>query len=195
MLAPKTSTNPSPKRRDRRILAIVLTLLLVFGLGVVLNSLSYWFPVEHQSIVTDTQPLESSDIEKHQKIQKLSLDFKEAVRLLHLKQYTAALPKWQQVVAQAPRMPEAQANLGFTLLGTGSAAEAESAFQISLSIRATQSNARYGLALAQAEQGRLESAIANMQIYLEIAGEKASHSMKAQALISQWQGTSRENSQ
>lgn len=192
----KKNINIQHKRHDRRIMAIVLTLFMVVGLGILLNSVSEWFPVEWESTsIYDPLPLDTTDVVQHKKVQKLSLDFKKAVSLLHLKKYTAALPLWQHVVKQAPWMPEAQVNLGFTLLGLGRSSEAESAFEAALVIQPTQSNTLYGLAMAQAAQRRFVAAITNMQAYIKLASKKSTHTTRAQTLIAQWQQATAANSQ
>ena len=166
------------RRRDVRLAAAVLTLVLVGGAGWLIQRLPGSTPPARD---------DGFDVTRHMQAQRVATRFREAVNRQHAGQPAEALPIWQEVVALAPTLPEARVNLGFTLLDLGRAAEAEAAFRQAIALRPGQANAHYGLALALAAQERFAAAATAMRRFLRHTGPGDPWLAKAHRLLERWQ--------
>ncbi len=118
------------------------------------------------------------------------LAFKQAVVMLHAKQYEHAATALHRVLALAPAMPEAHVNMGYAMLGMKRPAIARDFFRDAIALRPGQANAHYGLAEALADLGDREGAIGAMRAYLSLARADDPFVAKAKAAIEDWQGAS-----
>ncbi len=66
--------------------------------------------------------------------------FDQAVVMLHARQFEHAVTALQRVVELAPRLPEAQVNLGFAWLGLHDGPRAQRAFEAAIDLRPAQAN-------------------------------------------------------
>lgn len=113
--------------------------------------------------------------------------FDQAVLLLHAGRHAGAVAALQQVLALAPRLPEAHVNMGFALLGLGRAAAARDAFDTATTLAPGQANAYYGLAMAWEALGDLPMATGAMRSYLHLArDERPEHLARARAALWTW---------
>ncbi len=170
--------NASRQRRDVRLRAIGLTLVLIVVVGALVHGLPGTPPPARE---------DGFDVTRHMQAQRVATRFREAVNLLHTGRHAEALPAWQDVIALAPTLPEARANLGYTFLGLDRAADAEAAFRQAIALRPGQANAHYGLALALAAQMRLGEAEQAMRTFLRFSGPGDPYLAKAHELLRQWQ--------
>lgn len=118
--------------------------------------------------------------------------FEHAVMLLHTKRFAAAEAAWQALVREAPGLPEARVNLGFSLLGLGQNRRARAAFERALDLHAGQQNAYYGLALCYEREGDLELALGAMRVFVHLGGGETRHQRKAMAAIWEWSAKHRQ---
>ncbi len=152
-------SNAALRQRDIRLRAIVITLALVLLTGFGL----YLLPGK-----TGTEtPLQMADPAPFRPDARFDKQFRDAALLLHRKEYGAALEAWEGLVEKAPQMPETWVNLGYTLLGLNRHQVAEQVFQKAISLRSSQANAYYGLALALEGQDKYSDAAFNMQAFVE----------------------------
>lgn len=114
--------------------------------------------------------------------------FGQGVVMLHARQYEHALTAFHRVLALAPEMPEAHANMGYALVGLARHREAKAFFEGAIDLRPRQVNAYYGLALAAEGLGDLETARGAMRTYVHLAPEGDPHRRRAEAALWEWSG-------
>lgn len=112
--------------------------------------------------------------------------FDQGVMMLHMRQHEYAVIAFHEVLAAAPELPEAHANMGFALLGLGQWAQARSFFESAIELRREQINAYYGLAVALNELGNLPGAIGAMQSYVHRAPADDPFRARAEAALWEW---------
>jgi len=112
--------------------------------------------------------------------------FQQAVGLLQARKYDYALQGFHDVLRLRPAMPEAHANMGFALLGLQEYAAARDFFDAATEIRASQTNAYYGLAIAHQGLGDLRNALRAMQTFVHTSEAENLHRRKAEAAIWEW---------
>lgn len=162
--------------------AILVTLvILVFG-GGLLGANQGWFLSESDRV--------QAHVEEKQRIE-IDQRFKQGVIMLQAKEYDHALTAFHRVLQLAPEMPEAYVNAGFALLGKGEFAAAADFFDDATTLRHDQSNAYYGLAVAQEGMGNLRGATEAMRTYLHRAPANDSFRLKAESALWEWQAASR----
>lgn len=114
--------------------------------------------------------------------------FDQAVRLLHAGRHAEAVTVLHQVLALAPRLPEAHVNMGFALLGLARAEAARDFFDTATTLAPGQANAYYGLAMAWEALGDLPMATGAMRSYLHLArAERPEHLARARAALWTWE--------
>lgn len=113
--------------------------------------------------------------------------FDQAVVMLHARQYEHAVTALGRVVELAPRLPEAQVNLGFAWLGLHDGPRAQRAFEAAIDLRPAQANAYYGLAMALEQRGELQTALGAMRSYLHLSRADDSHRARARAALWEWE--------
>ena len=117
---------------------------------------------------------------------EVDLAFRQGVAMLHARRYDHALPAFHRVLKFAPAMPEAHANMGFTLVGLGRHREAKAFFEGALDLQPRQLNAYYGLALAAEGLGDLETARGAMRTYAHLAPSGDPYRRRAEAALWEW---------
>ncbi len=157
----KKSKNLARKQRDIRLRAIVITLSLVLLTGFGLYLLPGKTGIETPLRMAESSPTPFKPDARFDK------QFRDAALLLHRKKYVEALEAWEGLVEKAPQMPETWVNLGYTLLGLNRHQVAEKVFQKAISLRSSQANAYFGLALALEGQDKYSDAAFNMQAFVE----------------------------
>lgn len=162
-------------RRDRRWLGVALTLGAIALGGVAFNAIESAHPR-----VEAAKPL-PHDAE----IKRL---FDGAVVMLHARQYEHAVTALHRVLAYAPKMPEAHANMGYALLGLARPREARAFFEAASALAPMQANAYYGLALVHEADGDRPAALGAMRTYVHLArSERPEHLARARAALWEWE--------
>ena len=123
-----------------------------------------------------------------QDLASLRQHFDQAVLLLHAGRQAEAVTALRQVLALAPRLPEAHVNLGFALLGLRQPQAARDHFDHATTLAPGQANAYYGLAMAWEALGDLPMATGAMRSYLHLArDERPEHLARARAALWTWE--------
>jgi cytochrome c oxidase subunit I len=164
-------------RRDVRLQALVITLVLTVSTGVLI---AYW-PNELGTVTSNA----SAAPGKHK--EEVARKFAEGVELLNARQYQAAASAMHRVLELAPEMPEAHVNMGFAMIGLQKHAIARDFFEAALNLRANQMNAYYGLAIALEATGDIEGAIGAMRTYTHLSDPNDPFVRKANAALWEWQ--------
>ena len=113
--------------------------------------------------------------------------FKEAVVMLHAKQFDHAMTALHRVLELAPKMPEAHVNMGYAMLGLERFAAARDFFTGAIELRPAQANGYYGLALALDALNERAGALGAMRTYVHLAKPDDAHVRKARAALWEWQ--------
>jgi tetratricopeptide (TPR) repeat protein len=164
-------------RRDRRWLGIGLTLATIALGGVAFDAMQ---SLHDPALVA---PHEKAPHERE--IQRL---FDAAVAMLHARQYDHAATALHRVLAYAPQMPEAHANMGFALMGLARPREARGFFEAASALAPMQANAYYGLALVAEAEGDRAAATGAMRAYVHLArDERPEHLARARAALWEWE--------
>ena len=126
--------------------------------------------------------------------QRLALDqhFSRGTALLAARQYEAAASAWHSVLLLAPRMPQAQVNMGFALLGLNRFAAARGCFETAIDLKNSQLNAYFGLALALEGLGDLPGALGAMRTYIHLSSTEDRHLIRARSDVQRWETTLRQ---
>lgn len=168
-------SRPVARRFDRRLLALVLTVIAIAAGGALVQALSS----RNTAAVAPAQDPQT---------QEVRVRFDQAVSMLHAKQYDHAITALHRVLELAPRMPEAHVNMGFALLGLKRAAAARDFFEGASQLNPMQANAYYGNAMALEELGDLAGAVGAMRTYLHLARqEDERHLARARAALWEWE--------
>lgn len=114
--------------------------------------------------------------------------FKQAVVMLHAKQYEHALTALHRLLELAPEMPEVHVNMGFALLGLQRHVAARDFFAGAIDLRPTQANAYYGLAVSMDALGERPGALGAMRAFIHLAAPGDPWLPKARAALWEWQG-------
>lgn len=156
--------------RDVRLLgaAIVAAVVVLGGAGIAL------VPAGSREPVADGREA------------RIEQAFRQGVVMLHARQYEHAATAFHHVLKFAPRMPEANANMGFALVGLGRHHEARAFFEGALALRPRQDNAYYGLALAAEGLGDLETARGAMRTYVHLAPPGDPYRRRAESALWEW---------
>jgi len=113
--------------------------------------------------------------------------FQQAVALLQQGDYEFAVQGFHEVLEFVPDLPEAHVNMGFALIGLEKFAAARDFFDSATNIRPSQSNAYYGLAVAQEGLGELQQAVVTMRTFVHIAEQDDPFRRKAESAIWEWE--------
>ena len=169
------SALPGSKRPDLRIVALVLTVLLVVGGGYALDR---WINGRG-----------SSDLKTHgdqKRKDEIDQRFTQGVMMLHAKQYDHAMTAFHRILRLAPAMPEAHVNMGFALLGQKRYKEALDFFDSASTLNPGQLNAYYGMAEAYEGLGDIRGAIEAMEAWLHRAAPDDPFRRRAEAAVWEW---------
>lgn len=113
--------------------------------------------------------------------------FKQAVAMLHAKQYEHAATALHRVLELAPGLPEAHVNMGFAMIGLKRHRAARDFFEAAINLRPTQVNAYYGLAEALEGLNDLEGAMGAMRSYIHLSRPDDPYVRKARAALWEWE--------
>lgn len=113
--------------------------------------------------------------------------FDQAVVMLHARQYEHAVTALHRVMELAPRMPEAQVNMGYAMLGLQRPDAARTFFLAAIDLRPGQANAYYGLALAEEMAHNYEAALGGMRSYLHLSRADDAYRARARAALWEWE--------
>lgn len=189
-----TLTTAAVRRAPRRRPALVLGGLLALALVLVAVAGTSAPPsapaVRAEALGAAHGQAPQVDADRHARSareREIRSRFDQAVVMLHARQYELAIVALERVLQLAPRLPEAEVNLGFARLGAGQAQQARAAFERALEIRPDQSNAYYGLALASEALGDRAIARGAMRSYLHLSRGDAPHRSKARAALWEWE--------
>lgn len=120
--------------------------------------------------------------------QEVAVRFRQAVIMLHAKQYDPAATALHRVLELAPQMPEAHVNMGYAMLGLHRNEVARDFFKSAIALRASQANAYYGLALSLAALDDKRQAGSAMRSYLSLTPPGDPFFKKGSALLATWSG-------
>lgn len=184
-LRARTGPTSAGARRDVRLPALVLTVVLTVATGLLF---AYW-PSEFGTVAAgnESKPGDLVAHVKSKRKEEIDREFAEGVRLLSARQYEAAASALHRVLELEPKMPEAHVNMGFAMIGVGKHAMARDFFEAALSLRTRQMNAYYGLAVALEGMGDLEGALGAMRTYVHRSNPDDPFVRKANAAIWEWQ--------
>jgi tetratricopeptide (TPR) repeat protein len=117
----------------------------------------------------------------------LQASFQYAVALLNARHYEQAVDAFHKVLMLQSEMPEANVNMGFSLLGLQRYELARQYFQNTIDLRPEQRNAYYGLAVAHEGLAGLNEAIRAMRIYVHLGQENDPYRRKAESALWEWE--------
>lgn len=161
------------KRRDKRLALVAAALVTFAAVG---------FLIDRQGggpiAATNVHDASAGDVQA---------SFHYAVALLDARHYEQAVDAFDEVLMLRPEMPEANVNMGFSLLGLQRYELARQFFQTAVDLRPAQRNAYYGLAVVHEGLGELGEAIAAMRTYAHLAPENDPYLRKAESAIWEWE--------
>ena len=185
-----SSSRPRPdtprRRPDVRGRALSITALATVALGA---AIAWWpqeFTLPRLPEVRFGQVFQASRPAPEVRDAELRTRFEQGVAMLHMRQHEYAMMAFHRVLALAPDMPEAHANMGFALIGLEQWETARSFFETAIELRRDQLNAYYGLAIALEAQGDLAGAMGAMQVYLHRAPDDDPFRARADAAMWEW---------
>lgn len=165
----------------------LLLILAVFagGFGVVLNAHSV---TPDKPAAAASAPAANPALHARQaRAAEIDVRFKQAVAMLHAKQYQHAVTALHRLLKLAPGMPEGHVNMGFAMIGLQRYAVARDSFNTAINLRPTQINAYYGLAEALAGLNDLEGALGAMRSYIHRSRPDNPFVRKARAALGKWE--------
>jgi tetratricopeptide (TPR) repeat protein len=165
--------------RRARVLVVTAVSIAAAGFALTLISGSGSDPGDGNIAATAASP-------KNEISPEVDLLFKQAVIMLHAKQYEHAVTALHRVLALAPTLPEAHVNMGYTMFDLHRYTVSRDFFRSAIALRPAQANAHYGLALALAELDDRGGAAREMSEYLRLAPANDPFVAKAQAALKGW---------
>lgn len=162
------------RRRDRRLFAITLTVLVVVAGGWTLQA---WNHTDRTSPTAHAEEQLKAEVDTR---------FRQGVVMLHAREYDHAMTAFHRVLQLAPTMPEAHVNIGFALIGLQRYREARDFFASAIDLRPEQANAYYGMAVALEGSSDLPGALGAMESYVHLAQPDDPYRRKAEAAIWEW---------
>ena len=136
------------------------------------------------------QPEPSAGAAAHvQAMQRTRFDtgFRQAVVMLHARQYEHAATALHALLKIAPEVPEVHVNMGFALLGLSRHAEARDFFAGAAELAPAQANAYYGLAVSLDGLGDRAGALGAMRTYVHLTTPDDPWLPRARAALWEWQ--------
>ena len=180
-----TERSGAAKRKEHLPLALLLTFILVVGVGSAVALIA-----GHRAKPPAAAPNPNSDPERHAKAARqaeIEQRFQQGVLMLHSHQYEHAVTAFHRVLELEPQLPEAHVNMGYAMLGLQRYEVARSFFESATALRPMQANAYYGMALAYRGLSDKPAAIGAMRTYLHLAKADDAFMDKAKAALAQWE--------
>ena len=170
-------------------LLLALAVFAAGGFGFALNAHSVTpdKPAAAASAPTANPDHDPAQHARQARAAEIDVRFKQAVAMLHAKQYQHATTALHRVLELAPNMPEAHVNMGFAMIGLQHYAAARNSFNTAINLRPTQINAYYGLAEALAGQNDLEGALGAMRSYIHRSSPDNPFVRKARVALGKWE--------
>ena len=171
---------------------VLITTVLIGGLGMVVH----YYPTTpttpttpnttKQSVGNTPKPVtdNSNQLTTEEQINKR---FQEGAVMLHAKQYKYAATAFQWVLNRKPNLPEANVNMGFAMLGLGKFKVAHDFFARAIALKATQTNAYYGLAMALEHLQDIQGARGAMRSFIHLSKADNPYLAKARAALWSWE--------
>lgn len=184
-MTPADAPPPTKRSRDIRWQALLLTVGLVVGGGLLLE-----WSGRLPEFGGDKTPARHA---QQKRLEEIEQRFQQGVVMLHAKQYDHALTAFHRVIELAPQMPEAYVNAGFALLGKGEFKAAADFFDEATTLNSGQINAYYGLAVALDGLGERRTAVEAMEAYLHRAPKNDPYRRKAEAAVWEWKAALRKS--
>lgn len=160
-----------------------LYIVVIVFIVTLLAGVSFYLVPDRES----TRPLLLTDTEELPRQMQIRLDFNQGVVALQERRFEDAVAAFHDVLSRAPQLPEAHVNLGFALLGKQQFGAAADFFYSATSLRPSQANAYYGLAVALEQMEDLSGAVGAMRTYLHLADRNSPFIVKARAALWEWQ--------
>ena len=167
-------------RRDRRALALAATVAAI-ALG---GALLHWAPGTPERADARSDP--AAHVEQMRR-DEFDARFRQAVVMLHARQYEHAVTALHRALEISPEIPEAHVNMGFALLGLQRHAAARDFFVGAAELAPGQANAYYGLAIALEGLGDRPGARGAMRTYIHLTRADDPWLPKARAALWEWQ--------
>lgn len=167
-------------RRDRRALALATTVVAI-ALG---GALLHWAPGAQPRADARSDP--AGHVEQMRR-DEFDARFRQAVVMLHARQYEHAVTALHRALEISPEIPEAHVNMGFALLGLQRHAAARDFFVGAMELAPGQANTYYGLAIALEGLGDLPGARGAMRTYIHLAPADDPWVPRARAALWEWQ--------
>ena len=161
------------KRRDNRLAVVVATLLTFAVIGFLVDRYGSSPSEAPQAYDASAGNMQAS--------------FQHAVSLLDARHYEQAVDAFHEILMVQPEMPEANVNMGFSLIGLQQYELARQFFQGTIDLRPSQHNAYYGLAVAHEGLGKLDEAVVAMRTYAHLTPENDPYLRKAESAIWEWE--------
>ncbi|MCB1917526.1 MAG: tetratricopeptide repeat protein [Rhodocyclaceae bacterium] len=169
---------PADQRRDRRPLALALTVA-----GILLGGLLL---ARYDDLVGAAKSLRMRGHAEMQRRSELEQRFRQGVVMLHARRFDEAAQAFHRVLQLAPRLPEAHVNMGFSLVGLAQWPAAHDFFATAIELNPEQANAYYGLAVALEGLEDLPGAIGAMRTYIHRSAAEDPYRRKAESAIWEW---------
>jgi Flp pilus assembly protein TadD len=165
-------------RRDVRPRAMALALVCVVLGGAALA----WYGSREDGRLAD--PRAHADSMRQA---EFDARFRQAVVMLHAKQYEHAVTALHRLLEIAPQVPEVHVNMGFALFGLKRYAAARDFFAGATGLRPAQANAYYGLAVSLDALGDRPGALGAMRTFVHLTVPEDPWLPKARAALWEWQ--------
>lgn len=165
--------------RDRRVLGLAVTAAVI----VIAGGLIAVLPRSGNEILpgpaaAHAQQARESEIDRR---------FRQAVIMLHARQFDHAATALHRVLELAPDMPEAHVNMGYAMLGLERYGVARDFFESATVLRPQQANAYYGLAVALDALRDRAGARGAMRTFIHLSAPDAPFVTKAKAALWEWE--------
>lgn len=113
--------------------------------------------------------------------------FNKALAYLSDNQHQLAVREWTRLLLINDSIPEAHANMGFSLYELESYDEAIESFELALALDSYQNNAYYGLAISYEKTGDIEAAAGAMRSFIHLAKGDDPFIRKGRSALWEWQ--------
>lgn len=181
-----------PRPRTLRWPTLVVAMSLIAALGAVVRWLELGNADDVAIVAVPEAPVAVVDTTEDapaaaRRAEVVDLRFRQGVVMLHAREYEHAAIAFSRVLTLAPRLPEAQVNMGYALLGQGRADLARDYFNVAIDLRPGQRNAYYGLAEALETLGDIPGALGAMRTFVHLSPPEDPFVPRARAALWEWQ--------